>query len=86
MLLAPPPPTTCRINYQRLSAHARAMDAETLIRTLRAYDASVDATAVRTAFDASQPGHSSSASSSLRDWVARHVGPDTLLSVDELNQ
>ncbi|KAK1833586.1 hypothetical protein QBC39DRAFT_389822 [Podospora conica] len=62
------------------------MDAETLIRTLRAYDASVDATAVRTAFDASQPGHSSSASSSLRDWVARHVGPDTLLSVDELNQ
>ena len=55
------------------------MDAEALIRTLRAYDASVDATAVRAAFD-NEHNHT------LRDWVALHVGPDMLLSVDELNQ
>ncbi|KAK0622579.1 hypothetical protein B0T14DRAFT_150219 [Immersiella caudata] len=55
------------------------MDVESLIRTLRAYDASVDATAVRAAFDSEHDN-------ALRDWVSLHVAPDTLLSVDELNQ
>jgi len=55
------------------------MDVESLIRTLRAYDAPVDATAVRAAFDDEH-------NNAVRDWVALHVTPDTLLSVDELNQ
>jgi hypothetical protein len=55
------------------------MDVESLIRTLRAYGASVDATAVRTALDNEHDN-------ALRDWVSLHVAPDTLLSVDELNQ
>ncbi|KAK5659637.1 hypothetical protein OQA88_844 [Cercophora sp. LCS_1] len=55
------------------------MDAESLIRTLRAYDAPVDATAVKAAFDNEH-------NQVLRDWVSLHVGPDTLLSIDELDQ
>ncbi|KAK1756381.1 hypothetical protein QBC47DRAFT_379831 [Echria macrotheca] len=55
------------------------MDADALIRTLRAYDAAVDATAVKAAFD-SEDSHAVAA------WVARHLAPDTLLSIDELNQ
>ncbi|KAK4444344.1 hypothetical protein QBC34DRAFT_498362 [Podospora aff. communis PSN243] len=55
------------------------MDVESLIRTLRAYGASVDATAVRAALDSEHD-------TALRDWVSLHVAPDTLLSVDELNQ
>ena len=54
------------------------MDAESLIRILRAYDASIDATAVKAAFDGDD--------SALREWAALHVTSDTLLSVDELNQ
>ncbi|KAK3357981.1 hypothetical protein B0T25DRAFT_175145 [Lasiosphaeria hispida] len=54
------------------------MDSDALVRTLRAYDASVDATAVKAALD--------DGPSALRDWVALHVTPDTLLSPDELNQ
>ncbi|KAK0639544.1 hypothetical protein B0T16DRAFT_423361 [Cercophora newfieldiana] len=56
-----------------------AMDVESLIRTLRAYDAPVDATAVKAAFENEH-------NNALRDWVSLHVTPDTLLSIDELNQ
>jgi hypothetical protein len=55
------------------------MNAESLIRTLRAYDASIDAAAVRTAL--SEPK-----SADLVRWAAVHLTPDTLLTVDELNQ
>lgn len=55
------------------------MDATEALRTLRAYDAPVDASAVRNAFDSDHHN-------ALRDWVSRHAVPDTLLSVDELNQ
>ena len=68
------------------------MDADTLLRTLRAYDASVDATAVRAAL-ANDSSHIDSDSDSdnpksnpIRTWVARHAAPDMLLSIDELNQ
>ncbi|KAK0711931.1 hypothetical protein B0H67DRAFT_602550 [Lasiosphaeris hirsuta] len=54
------------------------MDSDALVRTLRAYDASVDATAVKAALD--------DGPDAFRDWVALHVAPDTLLSPDELNQ
>ncbi|KAL2259425.1 hypothetical protein VTK26DRAFT_6909 [Humicola hyalothermophila] len=55
------------------------MDAESLIRTLRTYDASFDAAAVRAAFSGPD-------SADLVRWAALHVTPDTLLSPDELNQ
>jgi hypothetical protein len=55
------------------------MNAETLIRTFRAYDASIDAAAVRTAL-------SDPKSADLVRWAAVHLTPDTLLTVDELNQ
>lgn len=77
------PTTIQRRGLTTLSARSQhmafAMDAESLIRTLRAYDAPVDATAVRTAFDNEH-------NTVLRDWVSLHIAPDTLLSVDELNQ
>lgn len=55
------------------------MDAEYLVRTLRAYDSSVDAATVRTALSDPQ-------SAEFLHWAALHLTPDTLLSVDELNQ
>lgn len=55
------------------------MNAESLIRTLRAYDVSLNAAAVRSAISASDSGH-------LVRWAAVHLTPDTLLTVDELNQ
>ncbi|KAK4123022.1 hypothetical protein N657DRAFT_672083 [Parathielavia appendiculata] len=55
------------------------MDAESLLRILRAYDASVDASAVRAAV--SGPN-----STDIERWAAAHLCPDTLLTVDELNQ
>lgn len=55
------------------------MNAESLIRTLRAYDASVDAAAVRAAL--SEPK-----SADFVRWATVHLTPDTLLTVDELNQ
>ncbi|KAK4187523.1 hypothetical protein QBC35DRAFT_384633 [Podospora australis] len=53
------------------------MDPESLIKLLRAYDASFDAAAVKAAF--SHPN-----STDLVHWVTTHLTPDTLLSVDEL--
>jgi hypothetical protein len=55
------------------------MDAESLVRILRTYDASVDAAAVRAALLGSN-------SADLVRWAAAHLTPDTLLTVDELNQ
>ncbi|KAK3933922.1 hypothetical protein QBC46DRAFT_325865 [Diplogelasinospora grovesii] len=55
------------------------MDSESLIKTLRAYDASFDAAAVKAAFRDER-------STALADWVRAHVTPDTLLSADELSQ
>ena len=55
------------------------MNAESIVRTLRAYDSSIDVTAVRAAF-------SDPKSVDLVHWVTTHLTPDTLLSVDELNQ
>ncbi|KAJ4303923.1 hypothetical protein N0V88_001523 [Collariella sp. IMI 366227] len=57
------------------------MDVESLVRTLRAHDASFDAAAVRAAFS-----DSASISTDLGQWATVHLTPDTLLSVDELNQ
>ncbi|KAK3322818.1 hypothetical protein B0H66DRAFT_215478 [Apodospora peruviana] len=74
------------------------MDAESLIRVLRKYDASFDATVIKAAFpqshghdnhgdDDSEREHGQQAEAGvLADWAALHVTPDTLLSVDELNQ
>jgi hypothetical protein len=55
------------------------MNAESLIRTLRAYDVSLDAAAVRAAISASNSTH-------LVHWATLHLTPDTLLTVDELRQ
>ncbi|KAH6635925.1 hypothetical protein F5144DRAFT_160823 [Chaetomium tenue] len=55
------------------------MNAESLIRILRAYDVSLDAAAVRAAVSASDSAH-------LVQWATLHLTPDTLLTVDELNQ
>ncbi|KAK3302676.1 uncharacterized protein B0T15DRAFT_487707 [Chaetomium strumarium] len=55
------------------------MDAEALIKTLRAYDPSFDAAAVRAVLGDPK-------SSELRRWAAVHLTPDTLLTVDELSQ
>ncbi|KAK4215734.1 hypothetical protein QBC37DRAFT_116916 [Rhypophila decipiens] len=75
------------------------MDADSLIRTLKKYDASFDGATIRTAFH--RQGHGLSgdasighelengndqASGRLASWAASHVTPDTLLSVDELSQ
>lgn len=59
------------------------MDAESLVRTLRAYDPSTDAAAVKAAF--SDPKSLDKSRDFVR-WAARHLTPDTLLSADELNQ
>jgi hypothetical protein len=58
---------------------APKMNAELLVRVLRAYDASLDAAAVRAALAGPD-------SADLVRWAAVHLTPDTLLSVDELNQ
>ncbi|KAK4155765.1 hypothetical protein C8A00DRAFT_41688 [Chaetomidium leptoderma] len=55
------------------------MDAESLVGILRAYDASFDAAAVRAAL-------SDPKSTDLVRWATVHLAPDTLLTVDELNQ
>jgi hypothetical protein len=55
------------------------MDAESLIKTLRAYDPSFDAAAVRAILGDPK-------SSKLRRWAAVHLTPDTLLTADELRQ
>ncbi|KAL2134661.1 hypothetical protein VTI74DRAFT_11239 [Chaetomium olivicolor] len=55
------------------------MDAESLIRILRAYDTSFNASAVRAAL-------SDSTATDLVRWATVHLAPDTLLTVDELNQ
>lgn len=55
------------------------MDDESLIRTLRTYDASFDAAAVREAFKGPD-------SADLVRWATLHVTSDTLLSPEELNQ
>lgn len=55
------------------------MDAESLLRILRTYDASCDAAAVRAAFSGPE-------SAEFVRWAAVHLTPDTLLSPDELNQ
>jgi hypothetical protein len=55
------------------------MDAESLIKIFRVYDASVDAAAVKVAFN--DPN-----SSDFAHWATVHLAPDTLLSPDELNQ
>jgi prefoldin subunit 5 len=55
------------------------MNAESLVRILRAYDVSLDAAAVRAAVSASD-------STQLVNWATVHLTPDTLLTVDELNQ
>jgi hypothetical protein len=70
--------STCRASSDR-SHFSDRMDADTLIRTLRAYDASFDATALQKALDDGQ-------SAEILDWATRYITPDTLLSVDELNQ
>jgi hypothetical protein len=58
------------------------MDVESLIKTLRAYDPSFDAAAVRAALsDPTSPD-----ALELRQWAKDHISPDTLLTVDELNQ
>ncbi|KAK4135275.1 hypothetical protein BT67DRAFT_270310 [Trichocladium antarcticum] len=59
------------------------MDAESLVRTLRAYDPSTDAAAVKAAF--SDPKSLDKSRDFVR-WAARHLTPDTLLSADELDQ
>ncbi|KAK4143126.1 uncharacterized protein C8A04DRAFT_37678 [Dichotomopilus funicola] len=56
------------------------MNIESVVRTLRAYDASFDAAAVRAALA------DSSSTTDLVRWAALHLTPDTLLTVDELNQ
>ncbi|KAK4098969.1 hypothetical protein N658DRAFT_202422 [Parathielavia hyrcaniae] len=56
------------------------MDAESLVRILRAYDASVDVSAVKAAVAGSTK------SADLKRWAAAHLTPDTLLTVDEANQ
>lgn len=74
------------------------MEADSLIRTLKKYDASFDVAAIKSAFPRHGHGHSRNSSighdleedgqnsGRLASWVASHVTPDTLLSVDELNQ
>ena len=70
------------------------MDADFLIRTLNKYDASFDAAVIKTALHhgghADNPEREDSdagqGSGPLATWAAAHVTPDTLLSVDELNQ
>ncbi|KAK3681612.1 hypothetical protein B0T22DRAFT_445229 [Podospora appendiculata] len=56
------------------------MDFESLVRILRKYDASIDASAVKAALSSSQNGKSDA----LIEWATLHVTPNTLLSVDEL--
>ncbi|AEO68724.1 a3180d0a-819e-45aa-94ff-4af92c298886 [Thermothielavioides terrestris] len=55
------------------------MDAESLVRTLRAYDASFDASAVRAALSGPEGAE-------LLRWATVHLTPDTLLTVDEITQ
>ncbi|KAK3295335.1 uncharacterized protein B0H64DRAFT_441756 [Chaetomium fimeti] len=55
------------------------MNADSLVRILRAYDVSLDAAAVKAAVSASDSTH-------LVHWATVHLTPDTLLTVDELNQ
>lgn len=56
------------------------MNIESVVRTLRAYNASFDAAAVRAALA------DSSSTTDLVRWAPLHLTPDTLLTVDELNQ
>ncbi|KAL2270533.1 hypothetical protein VTJ83DRAFT_2717 [Remersonia thermophila] len=58
------------------------MDVESIIKTLRAYDPSFDAAAVKAAL--SDP--TSADALELRNWAKHHITPDTLLTVDELKQ
>lgn len=74
------------------------MEADSLIRILKKYDASVDGAAIKAAFHRQGDDHlrtasighelteDSQASGRLASWAASHVTPDTLLSVHELNQ
>jgi hypothetical protein len=55
------------------------MDADLLVRILRAYDPSADAAAVRAAVSGSD-------SADIVHWATAHLTPDTLLTADELNQ
>ncbi len=55
------------------------MDGDTLVGILRAYDASVDAAAVRAALSGPDSGD-------LVRWAQLHLAPDTLLTTDELTQ
>ncbi|KAK4238988.1 hypothetical protein C8A03DRAFT_14622 [Achaetomium macrosporum] len=55
------------------------MDADSLIKTLRAYHPSFDAAAVRAALGDPK-------STELGRWASVHLTPDTLLTVDELSQ
>lgn len=74
------------------------LDPESLTRLLRAYDASIDVAAVKAAAfgpqgparDNYRPSWDDSnnpdAGNALLEWVMQHITPDTLLTVDELNQ
>ena len=64
--------TPCRIPHPD-------MDRDTLVGILRAYDASVDAAAVRAALSGPD-------SVTLQRWAHLHLAPDTLLTADELTQ
>ncbi|KAK3902907.1 hypothetical protein C8A05DRAFT_15101 [Staphylotrichum tortipilum] len=55
------------------------MDGDTLVGILRAYDASVDAAAVRAALSGPD-------SAALARWAELHLTPDTLLTTHELSQ
>lgn len=55
------------------------MDSEALVKTLRVYDPSIDASAVRAAFSAPN-------SAEFVRWATAHLSSDTLLTPDELSQ
>ncbi|KAH8898359.1 hypothetical protein GQ53DRAFT_711627 [Thozetella sp. PMI_491] len=52
---------------------------ESLVALLRSYDASLDATSLKEVYNDEK-------ARSLVEWVEHHLAPDTLLSVDELEQ
>ncbi|KAB5517503.1 hypothetical protein GE09DRAFT_566794 [Coniochaeta sp. 2T2.1] len=55
------------------------MDIDTLTSIIRQYDASIDTQAISAALDNDESGV-------LAEWAAVHLTPDTLLTVDELQQ
>jgi hypothetical protein len=55
------------------------MDRDSLVAVLRAHDASLDVTALKAVYDQNNAG-------AVAEWAKSHLTPDTLLSVDELDQ